>query len=361
MSSVIRRYLSRELVQHWLVITLVLWLILVAARFSLYLGQAASGQLPATAVLWLLALKSVAFLVFLMPLTLFLAQLWVLGRLNRDYESLALAASGVGPFHLYQAIALPVALVTMLVAVLSWYLVPRTAQQGYQLRAQAEQNINLDGLAAGRFHQLRGGRWLFFAQRAGRTPGTLKDVFVHIRQPGTSQVLVAESARVEQFDTAGDRHLVLRNGQRYEGLPGRADYRVLNYDEYAIRIRTAAAERDKKWDAIDSHALWDDSDPRARAELEMRLSRPVTVLILTLIAVPLARFRPGVSRFYPLWLGVLVFTLYFNLLGTGQLWLEQSRMPAWLGLWWVHGLLLGLMGAWLSLRHWWPVRRGTTK
>ena len=65
MSSVLRRYLSLELLQYWLVITLVLWLILVAARFSLYLGQAASGQFPAAVVLWLLGLKSVAFLVFL--------------------------------------------------------------------------------------------------------------------------------------------------------------------------------------------------------------------------------------------------------------------------------------------------------
>ena len=68
MSSVLRRYLSLELLQYWLVITLVLWLILVAARFSLYLGQAASGQLPAAVVLWLLGLKSVAFFVFLLPL-----------------------------------------------------------------------------------------------------------------------------------------------------------------------------------------------------------------------------------------------------------------------------------------------------
>ena len=51
MSSVLRRYLGRELLQYWLVFTLVLWLVLVAARFSLYLGQAAAGRLPADTVL----------------------------------------------------------------------------------------------------------------------------------------------------------------------------------------------------------------------------------------------------------------------------------------------------------------------
>jgi lipopolysaccharide export system permease protein len=357
MSLVLRRYLSLELLQYWLAITLVLWLILVAARFSLYLGQAASGQLPAALVLWLLALKSVAFFVFLLPLTLFLALLWLFGRLNRDYESLALAASGVGLSQLYRAITLPVVLVTLLVAVLSWYLVPRTAQQGYQLRAQAEQNVDVDALAPGRFHQLCNGRWLVFAQRAGREAGTLEAVFVHVRHPERPQVLVAESARVEQPGAAGDKYLVLRNGQRYDGVPGQADYRRLDYEEYAVKIRAAPAEPGKKWDAFATRLLWGDPDLQARAEWQMRLSRPVTVLVLALIAVPLARFRPAMNRFYPLWMGVLVFTLYFNLLGTGQLWIEQGRMPAWLGLWWVHGLLLGLMAGWAGVRRWWSSRQ----
>jgi lipopolysaccharide export system permease protein len=51
-----------------------------------------------------------------------------------------------------------------------------------------------------------------------------------------------------------------------------------------------------------------------------------------------------------LWLGVLVFTLYFNLLATAQLWLAQQVVPHWLGLWWVH--LLFVVGLLLMLRPW---------
>jgi lipopolysaccharide export system permease protein len=51
---------------------------------------------------------------------------------------------------------------------------------------------------------------------------------------------------------------------------------------------------------------------------------------------------------------MLVFALYFNLLGTGQLWLEQGRVPGWLGLWWVHGLLLMPLLAWKCARRGWP-------
>ncbi len=339
MSPVIRRYLSLELLQYWLLITLVLWLVLVAARFSLYLGQAAGGQLPASTVLWLLAFKSVGFFVFLLPLTLFLALLWLLGRLNRDHESLALAASGVGTACLYRAVALPVLGAMLLVAALSWYLVPTTAALGYQLRSQAEHNLDMDALQPGRFHKLQKGRWLVYAQRAGPVAGSLEDVFVHISGPPRGQVLVAARAGVET-GAGSERFLVLEDGYRYDGIPGQADYRVLRYRQYRLHLQTATAGREKKWDAVPTRVLWERGGRQAGAEWQRRLSYPVSVLVLALMAVPLARFRPATSPAYPLWLGVMLFALYFNLLGTGQLWLEQGRMPGWPGLWWVHGLML---------------------
>ena len=36
----------------------------------------------------------------------------------------------------------------------------------------------------------------------------------------------------------GDRFLVLEQGRRYEGTPGDADFRVMEFDRYATRIET---------------------------------------------------------------------------------------------------------------------------
>ena len=172
-------------------------------------------------------------------------------------------------------------------------------------------------------------RWLVLAARAGPEPGVLEQVFIHIDHPGRPQVLVAQQARVEPA-RGTHRYLVLSQGYRYDGVPGRADYRVLRYREYALRLQAGAVQKPSKWDALPSRQLWDAAGPAAAAELHTRLSRPLTVVVLALLAVPLARFRPGASRYYPLWLGILVFALYFNLLNVGQLWIGQGRMPAWL-------------------------------
>ncbi|MCO6412699.1 MAG: LPS export ABC transporter permease LptF [Thiogranum sp.] len=350
MSRVLHRYLARELLQYWLLVTLVLWLVLVAARFSLYLGQAAAGELPAEAVVSLLALKSVGFFVFLMPLGLFLGLLALLGRLNRDYETLVLGASGMGPWQWYRAIALPVLAVTLLVALLSAYLVPHTAQQGYQLRAAAQRAVDAAALVPGRFHALRDGRWLVYAQNAGPQPRTLENVFVYASHAQHPRILVAQQAVIADDEARGGRYLVLKDGYQYQGTPGRADYRMLRYREYAVRLQaTSQSAGDHPLDARPTSALRRDARPAAQAEWHMRMARPLSVPVLALIAVPLARTRPGSSRYRPLWLGVLVFTLYFNLLGLGQLWLEQGRIPLWTGLWWAHGLMLAMLLAGMRL------------
>jgi lipopolysaccharide export system permease protein len=299
----------------------------------------------------LLALKSVGFLVFLMPLALFLALLWLFGRLNQDYESLVLQASGAGPLQFYRAIALPVLLVALLVALLSAWLVPVSAEQGYRLRASAEQSLDADALVPGRFHRLRDGRWLLLALRHGPRPGVLEQVFIHARAEQGTQVLVARQAHFEQAQGRA-RYLVLSDGYRYEGVPGQADFRVLSYAEYALRLQPGAESAVEKWDAVATGQLWNRPGAEAAAELHMRFSRPLSVLVLALLAIPMGRFRPGMSRYFPLWLGVVVFAFYFNLLNVGQLWIERDRLPAWLGLWWVHALVVGAFGALAGVSRW---------
>jgi lipopolysaccharide export system permease protein len=44
--------------------------------------------------------------------------------------------------------------------------------------------------------------------------------------------------------------------------------------------------------------------------------------------------------------------MYSNLLGVGQTWAERQMVPAWLGIWWVHGFAL------LLILFWWLRRSG---
>ncbi|MCS7223039.1 MAG: LptF/LptG family permease, partial [Armatimonadetes bacterium] len=113
------RYLIRELVNAWLMALLVFVGFLLAAEV---LGKGIELifllKAPVTdAVRWfLLALPNLIALS--LPMSVLLAVVMTLGRMSRDYEILAAQALGIG-FH---RLTVPVALLSLLVAVLSLWL-----------------------------------------------------------------------------------------------------------------------------------------------------------------------------------------------------------------------------------------------
>ena len=90
-------------------------------------------------------------------------------------------------------------------------------------------------------------------------------------------------------------------------------------------------------------------DPAAAAELQWRLSMPLGVLTLALLALPVGRVDPRSGRYGRLLVAVLIYVLYVNLLALAQTWTERGAIPPALGLWWVHGLVV-LLGGVLLLR-----------
>jgi lipopolysaccharide export system permease protein len=63
--------------------------------------------------------------------------------------------------------------------------------------------------------------------------------------------------------------------------------------------------------------------------------------VLAILAVPLTRSSPREGRYARLGIGLLIYITYQNALAIAREWVEDEVIPAWLGVWWVHGVLLG--------------------
>ena len=53
---------------------------------------------------------------------------------------------------------------------------------------------------------------------------------------------------------------------------------------------------------------------------------PISALLLAFLAVPLAKSRPRQGRYGKMMAGVMVYFIYFNLLGAAQVWVEQGEL-----------------------------------
>lgn len=344
---ILDRYLAREVGQTWLTVTLVLLAILVSNQFARILGDAAGGELPRDAVLTLLGLTSLNYLTILVPLALFLSVMLAFGRLYKDSEMAAMIACGVGPLQLYRPLLLLTLVVASALAGLSVFAAPWAQRQVQVIKDAAQQDAQIDALQAGQFRS--SGGVVFYAE--GLTAaGQLRNVFLERTRAGAIEAVVAARAEQKVDSANGVRIMVLYDGRRYEGVPGEPGFRIMDFEEHGLPIAfTASDGGDINIEALPVATLLRTPGSDATAEWHWRLAAPVSAVVLVILAVPLARTRPRQGRYGKLTVAVLIYLVYSNLMGAGRAWLEDERLPAALGLWWVH-VAVGALAVYLLWR-----------
>ena len=343
MFRVFDRYLLKEVINGWLAVTLFLWLILVSNRLVRYLGDAVSGDIPGNVIFKLIGLKMVWYLVHVVPFALALGVVLALGRLYRDNEMTVMSACGVGPWHIYKPLLGFGTVIAIILAWLSLYVSPELQGISFKLETLAKQRAGLTLLGAGRFNELQRGRLIFYAEGLSADKQNMENLFIVLRSKKARkklpQLLTARSAYRKVDAETGDSFLVLVDGYRYEGKPGEANYRIMKFRKYGVRIALPGEPKvQEKQESAPSAALMQSLDPKDVAELQWRLAMPVSVIVLLLLAVPLCKSSPREGHYGRLVVSILLFVIYYNLLATAKYWVGEGTGPAVIGLWWVPAL-----------------------
>ncbi|MBS0365587.1 MAG: LPS export ABC transporter permease LptF [Proteobacteria bacterium] len=343
MGNILGRYVLREVVAAWLVVTVVLLAILLVNQLVGVLERAAANQYPQGVVAELIWLGVLQDLTVLVPLGLLLGVVLAFGRLYHDSEMTAALACGAGPGSLYVPVIVLAVLVSGLLAWLTLVLAPDATGRALNLRNSALRAGQFAPLVAGRFRAFGGANAVVYAQ-AVNADGTLADVFVERNRGPVVEVALARRAR-HTVTTDGTTHiLTLYDGERFEGVPGSREFRIVRFAEHVVPVRVPAlSQQVRSLEARPTAALYASGDPAQRAELHWRLALPVMCLVMTLLALPLSRLRPRQGRYARLWLAVALFLVYSNLLAVSKTWLARGTVPDWLGLWWTHAAVLLLM------------------
>jgi lipopolysaccharide export system permease protein len=341
MIRIIDRYLLREILLSWFAITLVLWLIMISHRMVDYLAEAASGEIPGHVIFVLLGVKSLWLLVYVMPFSLALGVVAGLGRLYRDNEMTVLTACGVGPGRIYRPVLGMAAVIAVILGWMALYFIPGVVAYGERITQRAEQQADVSLLGAGRFNVLDNGRITFYAKRLSKDKLRMEDLFVYVydrrRPEKPPQVISAASAYRMTDRNSGDEYLVFVDGYRYEGRPGDIDYRIMKFSRQGVRVELTGEEApSSKRSAIPTDQLLTSTNLKEIVELQWRLSVPLSVMALVFLSVPLSRLSPRKGRYGGVLTPVLVFVIYFNLMGTAKAWVEQDVIPPVIGIWWVH-------------------------
>jgi lipopolysaccharide export system permease protein len=338
---IFRRALQRELASVAGATFTVLFSILVTWTLISILGRAAGGKVASSDVLALIGFAVLNYLPTILVLTSFISVLAVVTRSYRDSEMVVWFASGqslarwVAPVLVF---GLPIVAV---VAVLSLEVVPWAQLKSGEFTERFEKREDLQRVAPGQFRESAATNRVFFVEASGgRGTTVVQNVFVNTVDKGVATTVVAKQGQVEP-DGKGGQYLVLRNGRRYQGTPGKADFQSMEFERYRMRVSNASPVMgDIKVEGLPTATLVAFKNPYSQAELQYRITAPIMCMILMLLAIPLGFVNPRAGASTNLILAVLIFFTYLNLTKVFETSVKQGKMQFALAWWPLHLLVL---------------------
>jgi len=337
---IFHRALLREFAQLATAVFLSLFLIAITTRLVRLLGQAAGGKIPTDAVVAFLGFFALNALPVLLSLTLFVTVLLTMTRSYRDSEMAIWFSSGLSLAAWVRpvlAFALPL---VALIATLSLAITPWAVRMGEQYRSRVDARDDVARVDPGVFGESRARDRVFFVESAGSVPGEVQNVFVNSVQHGRTGIMFSRKGLVETAPN-GDRFIVMLDGRRYEGVPGAAEYRVMEFQRYAARIESPIREEPvPTHKSLSTLALMQAPSNANHGELVWRIGIPLSALLLALLAIPMSFVNPRAGRSVNLLFALLAYLVYQNLLSISEARVAQGALEFAIGWWLVHAVVL---------------------
>ena len=344
MTRILTSYLAREILKTSSAVLLILFVILVSNALGRVLADIADGDIPQLALWPVLFGQSVNLLSLLLPIAFFLGIIFAFGRMYQDHEIVVMQACGIGYRDFYRPVL--IALVPFLaVSVYTSLWLNAQVLNAAQTAIEREANLHeFQQIKPGQFNQGSDGGLVFFMESLSDDKLELRDII--ISQTGTEEMIIetAQTGRQQIDEKSGDLFLVIGPGERYEGRAGDNQIRQITFEQHGILIEKQArtARLEPHSNALSLTYLWHSKKLKHDIELRWRVAVPVVLLVLALLAVPLAYVAPRKGRYGKVGIALLVFIIYLNLMAFTRAQLEEGTIPLALNFWWVHLLFLML-------------------
>ena len=339
-----QRKFIKEVSQTAMGVFVLLLATLVAVQAVKLLGGAAGGKVAADAVATLVAFWTVALMPVALILTAYISALTVFSRYWRDSEMAVWLSSGLslyGWLKPLMAFAVPFALLTALVSML---VMPWADARSREFAEVLKQRQDTSMVRPGVFQEFGSGTpRVYFVEKFDADSGEAANLFIREQNAqGRDTLITAERGRFAEADNK--RTLELFNGRRYSGTPGMADYDEVSFERLHLVVGSAPrlVQHDMYRRAVPTTELFGSGRPDLYGELMWRISMPVSVLILALLALPLSYTGNRGGRNYGLISAIVLFLVYQNGLTFIRNSIISGKLPLWAGLWLPHMAMLAL-------------------
>lgn len=348
--QILGRYLRLETLKAFFAILMVLFVFSVGLSFADALRLIARGVLPASMLYVELGLSSIDVLTILLPLSMYLAVLTKLAQMYRNQEIVMFHASGVSTRQLLRMYFPLMLFFFVFLLALSLFVLPYVSRTSEKLTLAASKDVSLMGLKEGVFQEVSGSNAVIYVRKLNVKENRLENIFLNVKHKDRVDTLTAEYGYQYEDENTKERYISLYNGFRNEGVPGSLKYNLMRFDRNDIklpRLKGKSVDVDEQGKTF--VALLESDRSIDKAEIHRRIAPAINVVVLILIALSISKSSPRDGKFGSLVLGLLIFTVYINLLFIAFSLIAQNKVPSWVGAWWVHFIFVSY-GYWRVYR-----------
>ena len=347
----IARYIRRNLVTLFFAIFFIIGLFVFGNRIVLTVQESFEQGIPFQELIPLISFNMIRDVTLIITLSFFLAIILSISQLYKNSEAIVMNSMGLSDKHFVVFIQPTVLLTFIIITFLTIYAVPWAKQQKNIVEEETKNASEFSFITEGEFEEFKQGDIVFYASES-KTLDTLgeqnmEEIFIYSFNEEKPMIVLASEARKYIDPRTNSTYLRLKDGIRYQGIPSDENISILNFDLYDLEIVSGELQKSlaiyTKIEGKSTLDLIKEGGSYANAELQWRLSQPITVLILSFFGIFLGKTSPRGGKGVNLLIGIIVFMLYNNGLLVAKRAIELGQINLLTGFLGVHLLVLMLL------------------
>jgi lipopolysaccharide export system permease protein len=343
-NTIISRYLLKNIIVFLVSIFFIIGLIVFGNQVVMTVQESVEHGIPLKQLMPIVGFNMIRDIPIILSLSLFLAIIISISQLYKNSEAVVMNSFGLGDKG-YIYLIQPIVLFSfVLVFILTIYAVPWAKQQKSYAEDETINASEFSFITEGKFESFKNGEIVFYASESSLIDSAgeqnMEEVFIYVSSK-ESPVIVLDSEAIKYTDSISQSiYLRLKDGVRYEGLPGDLNVNILDFDQYDLEIVSGEVQKSlSNFSEIEEKTtidLLNEGGLLANAEVQWRFSQPLSILILSVIGVLLGKTSPRTGKGINLLIGVVIFMIYNNGLLVAKTSIENGELNPLIGLWSIH-------------------------
>jgi lipopolysaccharide export system permease protein len=357
-NTIISRYLLKNLSIFFVAISFIISLIVFGNQFVLTIQESVEHGIPFQELMPIVTYNMLRDIPIILSLSLFLSIILSISQLYNSSEAIVMNSFGMGDKSFLYLVQPIVLLSFVVIFILSIYIVPWAKEQKSYTENETVNASEFSFITEGKFESFKNGEIVFYASESSLIDSSgeqnMEEIFIYAVNNNTPVIVLASQAKKYTDQNSKSIYLRLKNGVRYEGLPGEDNKSILNFNTYDLEIVSGNIQKNlSKVSEIEERKtidLMNTAGLDAKAEIQWRFSQPISILILSFLGVLLGKTSPRTGKGINLLIGLVIFMVYSNGLLVAKNLIENGKLPTFIGLWSIHILFFLILICFYQLR-----------